>query len=165
MAVFFFFCFILRFCRTWTNRCLITSQARVKRVRWIHHWTILKRVWPMMHLHPRCLDRPLVPSLLCVSWLDSNLMRCHLSSSFRERVHFRPHRLLKLHEWWKICVWLRTFSSPAFQTRQCHYLCSLRMVLSVGVMALLLGQWSPGPVTQETKAPWYKVWIVGVGYM
>ena len=28
----------------------------------IHHRTILKRVWPMMHPHPRCLDHPLGPS-------------------------------------------------------------------------------------------------------
>ena len=33
--------FFLRFCRTWTKRYLITSQTRVKRVSWIHHWTIL----------------------------------------------------------------------------------------------------------------------------
>ena len=50
------------FCRTWTKRYLITSQTRVKRVSRIHHRTILKRVWPMMHLHPRSLDRPLGPS-------------------------------------------------------------------------------------------------------
>ena len=28
------FCFFLRFCRTWTERYLIASQTRVKRVRW-----------------------------------------------------------------------------------------------------------------------------------
>ena len=52
----------LRFCRTWTKRYLITSQTRVKRLSRIHHQTILTRLWPMMHLHPRCLDHPLGPS-------------------------------------------------------------------------------------------------------
>ena len=55
-------CPFLTFCRTWTKRYLITLQTRVKRVSRIHHRTILKRVLPTMHLHPRCLDRPLGPS-------------------------------------------------------------------------------------------------------
>ena len=38
------------------NHLADESQTRT------HHRTILKRVWSMMHLHPRCLDRPLGPS-------------------------------------------------------------------------------------------------------
>ena len=53
---------LLRFCRTLTKLYVITSQTRVKRVSRIHHRSILKRVWPTMHLHTRCLDRPQGPS-------------------------------------------------------------------------------------------------------
>ena len=63
LSLLFCLVFFLRFCRTWTKRYLIISQTRIKRVSRIHHRTILKRVWPMMLLHPRCLDRPLGPSL------------------------------------------------------------------------------------------------------
>ena len=36
--------FLLRFCRTWPSRYLMTSQTRVKCVSWIDHWTILRMV-------------------------------------------------------------------------------------------------------------------------
>ena len=66
----------------WTKWYLITSQTRVKRVNLIHHQTILKRVWPMMHLHPRCLDRPLGPSLAARNRLSLSLPLSFSSSSY-----------------------------------------------------------------------------------
>ena len=39
------FVYFLRFCRTWTKRCQITSQTRVKCIIWIHHRTILSIIW------------------------------------------------------------------------------------------------------------------------
>ena len=39
------------FCRTWTNRYLVISQTRVKRVSRVHHRAILGREWPVMHAH------------------------------------------------------------------------------------------------------------------
>ena len=59
-----------------SGTCIITSLTRVKRVSWIHHRTILKRVWPMMHLHTRCLN---------VFFLHKNL-NSHLRKTLGERV-------------------------------------------------------------------------------
>ena len=67
--------FFLRFCRTWTKRYLITSQTRVLWVSRIHHRTIVKRVWPMIHLHPGCLDR----RLHCVQVSDGGASSAILS--------------------------------------------------------------------------------------
>ena len=39
------------------SHCACANE--IKRIDRIHHRTILKRVWPMMHLHLRCLVRSL----------------------------------------------------------------------------------------------------------
>ena len=83
----------LRFCRTWTKRYLVTSQTRDNRVSRIHHRTILERVWPMMHLHPRCLDRPLGPSFRSEMEKDlrSETWTQWTIEAARVKVHHQPY--------------------------------------------------------------------------
>ena len=115
-----FFFFFLRFCRTWTKRCLITSQMRVKRVTRIHR---RRMVWWCNRLTRFTLVCEVTRYRLVL--VRQNLKEMESYTTFL--VHYSSVcdatkfllSMFSSHSEWNFCSWWYNILQPsrAFRTR------------------------------------------------